>query len=42
MSKKIFSPLASFDIHLTNFRKLNNQFITDNDISNFHKDGVDL
>ena len=34
MSKKIFSPLASFDIHLTNFRKLNNQFITDNDISN--------
>tara|TARA_B100000989_G_scaffold244638_1_gene191721 strand:+ start:131 stop:628 length:498 start_codon:yes stop_codon:yes gene_type:complete len=34
MSKRIFSPLASFDIHLTNFRKLNNQFITDNDISN--------
>ena len=34
MSKKIFSPLASFDIHLTNFKKLNNQYQMDNDISN--------
>ena len=34
MSRKYLSPLASFDVHLTNFMETNKQYKTNNDISN--------